>query len=156
MFTIRHPQHTLNTRKKSLISSFLTIHRHQPNPIFGVAPSIPFPFTAPSNTLHQTPRVLKYLSTSLLSTLGTNRSTVTWLTILLILIVWVMPYRTSSLWYTMLNEMLSILTTKLTLSEPRFCWNLLREQSHNTTVTRRTLQNWFQLQSTRFCLPSLF
>ena len=112
----------------------------------------PIFFMAPLNTLHQTPRALKCLSTSLLSTLGTNRSMVTWLTISLILMVWVMSYGTLSLRYTMLNGTLSIPTTKLTLSEPRFHQNLLWEQSHNTMATRRILQNRSQLQSTRFCL----
>ena len=59
MFTMRQPQHTPNTRKKLLVSSFLTIHRHQPNQNFGAAPFILFPFTALSNTLCQTSRASK-------------------------------------------------------------------------------------------------
>ena len=61
--------------------------RPQPNPNFGVVLSTPFPFTVPSSTLLQIPRTLKCLLTSLLSTLKTNRSMVTWSTISLILMV---------------------------------------------------------------------
>ena len=156
MYAMRHPQHMLHMRKKSLISNFLTICRHQLNLNFGVAFSTPFPFIVLSNTLCQTLRTLKCLSTFLLNTLETNRSMVTWLMILLILIVWVMPYGTSSLQYTMLNGMLFILTTKLTLSELRSRRNLLWEQFHKTMTARRTLWNQSQLQSTRFCLCLLF
>ena len=76
VFTMRPPHCMPNMRKKLSTFNFLIIHMPPLNQSYRVDLSIPFLCMVLLNTSPQILRISKWLSTSWLSTLGTNRSTV--------------------------------------------------------------------------------
>ena len=129
--------------------SFLTIRKLLLSPNCGVDPSTPFHFMVLSNTSHQTPRILKLHSTSWPNISKVNKSTVTRLMILVILMVWEMQYGISSHLFMCLSGMRYTLTTKLICLGRKFHRNSLLVFPLLIVIQRRILPNLFWSRLTK-------
>ena len=156
MLTLRLPHLTAFTRTTSSTYNFLTICKLLLSPNCGVDPFTPFYFMVLLNTSHQTPRILKFRSTSWPNIYKVNKSTVTRQMISAILMVWEMQYGISSHPFMCLSRMCYILTAKLIRLDQKYCWNSLLVFPLPMVIQRRILPNLFRSRSTKPCPLPLF
>ena len=125
MFAMRPPQLMPPMRMISLTSNFHTTLRPLLNQNYGVVLSTPFLFTVLSSTLLQTPRISKLHLISWPNTFKTNKLIVVRVMTSLILMVWEMPFRTSSRQSMWLDGTHCTLTKKLTHLGQKYLQSLL-------------------------------
>ena len=156
MLVMRPPHPMAYTRTTSLMYNFFMIHKLLLSLNCRVDPFTPFHFIILLNTSYQTPRILKFHSTSWPNRSKVNKLMVTRQMISAILMVWEMQYEISFYLFMCLSGMCYTLTAKLIHLGWKYCQNSLLIFSLPTVIQRKILPNLVRSRSTKPCPLPLF